>query len=66
MARRMISEEGLFVGGTSGSTLYAAIEWGKQNNLTENDRVVIICADHLRNYLTKYLSNEWLCEKGVR
>lgn len=64
MARRMIRQEGLLCGGSSGSTMYAAIDYIKKNNIGKDKRVVVICADSVRNYMTKFLSDEWMIENG--
>jgi len=42
MARRLVQEEGLLCGGSSGSTLVGAIKWALKAGLTEKDRVFII------------------------
>ena len=39
MARRLIQEEGLLCGGSSGTVLFGAIKWALKAGLTENDRV---------------------------
>ena len=62
MSRRLIREEGLLCGGSSGSVLYAAIKHLKTLNLTEKDRVVVVLQDGVRNYMTKFLSREWCIE----
>jgi len=62
MARRIIQEEGLLCGGSSGTTLLGAIHWALSKNLTENDVVVVVMADNVRNYLTKHLSKHWMIE----
>jgi cystathionine beta-synthase len=66
MARRMIAEEGLLCGGSCGSTVYGAIEWLKQNGLDKNKdlRCVSILSDGIRNYLTKFVSDEWMVAHG--
>jgi len=62
MARRLIREEGLLCGGSSGSTMYCAIEAAKE--LKEGQRCVVVLADGVRNYMTKFLSDEWMADKG--
>ncbi|XP_046689028.1 cystathionine beta-synthase-like [Homalodisca vitripennis] len=52
MARRLIREEGLFRGGSSGSALCAALKIAK--SLDANKRVVVILPDNVRNYMTKF------------
>ena len=51
LARRLIREEGLLVGGSSGSALYAAIRAAK--GLDKDKVVVVILPDSIRNYLSK-------------
>jgi cystathionine beta-synthase len=58
MARRLIKEEGLFVGGSSGANLCAALEIAK--DMHEGQRVVVILPDSVRNYMTKFLSDDWM------
>lgn len=63
-ARRLIKEEGLFVGGSSGGCISAAIRYCKENKIGKDKRVVCIFADNLRNYITKFISKEWMVAKG--
>ena len=59
MARRIIKEEGMLVGGSSGSVMYAAIEFAIQHNLGEGVRCVVLLPDSVRNYMSKFLSKDW-------
>lgn len=63
MARRLIREEGLLCGGSSGSTMYACLEACK--DLREDQRCVCILADSVRNYMTKFLNDEWMIKNGM-
>ncbi len=63
LALRLIREEGLLVGGSSGSVLYGALEIAKQ--CKGGERIVIILADSVRNYLSKFLSPQWMLEQGM-
>jgi len=62
MSRRLIREEGLLCGGSSGSTMHCAMEFAK--TLPKDKRVVVLLADGVRNYMTKFLSDEWMVEQG--
>lgn len=62
MARRLIREEGMLVGGSSGSCVYAALEYAKEKGLTEQHRCVVLLPDSVRNYMTKFLSKDWMVE----
>lgn len=57
-ARRLIKEEGLLVGGSSGSAVWAALQAAK--NLKKDQKCLIILPDSIRNYLTKFVDNHWL------
>src|SRR5436305_2252523 len=54
-ARRLIKEEGLLVGGSSGSALAAAMKAAK--GLTKDQVVVVVLPDSIRSYLSKVCGN---------
>lgn len=58
MARRLIREEGLLCGGSSGSAMVAAVEAAAK--LKEGQRCVVILPDGVRNYMTKFVSDQWM------
>lgn len=58
MARRLIKEEGLLCGGSSGAAMWAALQEAKQ--LKENQNCVVILPDGIRNYMSKFPNDEWL------
>ena len=60
MARRLIKEEGLLCGGSSGATMVGALEVCKRYG--PGKRVVVLFADSVRNYMTKFLSDDWMIE----
>lgn len=62
MARRLVREEGLLCGGSSGTAVAGALRAAK--NLKKGQRCVVILPDGIRNYMTKFLSNEWMVERG--
>eukprot|EP00002_Diphylleia_rotans_P002477 TRINITY_DN1155_c0_g3_i1.p1 TRINITY_DN1155_c0_g3~~TRINITY_DN1155_c0_g3_i1.p1 ORF type:complete len:512 (-),score=130.32 TRINITY_DN1155_c0_g3_i1:364-1899(-) len=64
MARRLIREEGLLVGGSSGTAMVAAIKACKELKLGAGQRCVVLLPDSTRNYMTKFLSDKWMVEKG--
>ena len=65
MSRRLIKEEGLLVGGSSGSAVAGAIQYALKHNLNENHRIVVILPDSVRNYINKFLDDDWMTEKGL-
>ena len=62
MARRLIREEGLLVGGSSGTAVWATFEAIKL--YPEAKKILVILPDSIRNYLTKFVSDEWMQERG--
>ncbi|XP_025102106.1 cystathionine beta-synthase-like [Pomacea canaliculata] len=63
MARRLIREEGLLCGGSSGSAMYCALKAVKDFGLKSGQRCVVILPDSVRNYMTKYLSDDWMIQR---
>ena len=63
-ARRLAREEGLFVGGSSGSAVAGALKWLAAHPLADGDSVVVILPDSGDRYLSKFYSDEWMREKG--
>jgi cystathionine beta-synthase len=62
MARRLIRQEGLLVGGSSGSAVWAAVELAKE--IGPGKRICVILPDSVRNYMTKFLDDAWMRENG--
>ena len=58
MARRLIREEGLLVGGSSGGAVWAALQVA--DNLKKGDNCVVILPDSVRNYLSKFIDDNWM------
>lgn len=51
MARKLIKEEGLLVGGSSGAVVNSALEAIKKYNIGEGQNVVVLLPDSIRNYM---------------
>ncbi|KAH8425641.1 cystathionine beta-synthase CYS4 [Aspergillus melleus] len=64
-ARRLIAEEGLLVGGSSGSAISALVQAAKDNNFGKDDVVVVVLPDSIRSYLTKFADDDWLAANGL-
>ncbi|KAH9367835.1 hypothetical protein HPB48_003120 [Haemaphysalis longicornis] len=62
MARKLIRQEGLLCGGSSGSAMSVAVEAAK--SLKAGQKCVVILPDGVRNYMTKFLSDSWMAERG--
>ncbi|KAL5019737.1 hypothetical protein ScPMuIL_002629 [Solemya velum] len=63
-ARTLIKEEGLLTGGSCGAMVYCGLQAAKDANLKENQRCVIILPDSIRNYMTKFLNDDWMISRG--
>ena len=61
-ARRLSREEGLLVGGSSGSTVWAALEVAKR--LGADARILTLMPDSGRSYLSKFFDDNWMLEHG--
>ncbi|MET0341777.1 MAG: cystathionine beta-synthase [Polyangiales bacterium] len=62
VARRLIRQEGLLVGGSSGAAAWAALAVAK--DMQPGQRVVVILPDSIRNYLSKFVSDAWMRQHG--
>jgi len=62
MMRRLIRDEGLLCGGSSGSAVSCALKAAA--SLNAGQRCVIILPDSVRNYMTKALSDDWMLDHG--
>lgn len=61
-ARRLAREEGLLVGGSSGTAVAAALRVAA--GLPADAVVVVVLPDSGRNYLTKYFDDAWMVQRG--
>jgi cystathionine beta-synthase len=61
-ARRLAREEGLLAGGSSGTTVHAAIEVAKK--LGPEATILALLPDSGRSYLSKFLDDNWMLEHG--
>lgn len=65
-ARRLMKTEGMSIGGSAGGVLWSALHYAKEKKLTKDQTIVVFLPDTGRNYLTKFLSNEWMLEHGLQ
>ena len=61
-ARRLAREEGILAGGSSGTTVWAALQVASQ--LGPDARVLAMLPDSGRSYLSKFLDDKWMLEYG--
>ncbi|CAI6337447.1 unnamed protein product [Periconia digitata] len=64
-ARRLIAEEGILCGGSSGSAMDAAVKAIQELNLGKDDVVVVVCPDSIRSYLSKFVDDDWLAANDL-
>jgi cystathionine beta-synthase len=62
MARRLVREEGLFCGGSSGSNVHIAVQIAKE--IGPGKTVVTVLPDSATRYTTKFLSDSWMKDYG--
>jgi len=63
MARRLIREEGLLCGGSSGASMACALKMAA--SLQKGQKCVVVLPDGVRNYMTKFLDNNWLVDRDI-
>jgi len=61
-ARRLIRKEGLLCGGSSGTAMWAALQVARR--VGPGKRFVVILPDSVRNYMTKFMDDQWMRENG--
>src|SRR3989441_11022997 len=61
-ARRLAREEGLLVGGSGGTTVWAALEIAKQ--FEPDARILTMIPDSGRSYMSKFYDDNWMLEHG--
>ena len=61
-ARRLAREEGLLVGGSTGSTAWAGMQVAKK--LGPDARVLMMFPDSGRSYLSKFYDDNWMIQYG--
>ena len=61
-ARRLAREEGLLVGGSTGSTAWAGLQVAKR--LGPESRVLMLFPDSGRSYLSKFYDDNWMIQYG--
>ncbi len=62
MARRLAREEGLLVGGSSGTAVAGAMKYARR--LDPGKIIVVLLPDSGRSYLSKIFSDRWMQENG--
>ncbi|CAB3249191.1 unnamed protein product [Arctia plantaginis] len=60
MARELAKEEGILCGGSSGCAVAAAIKAARRFNIGAGKNVVVVLPDGIRNYMTKFVTDQWM------
>lgn len=60
MARELIRQEGLLVGGSSGAAMWAALKAAAK--LEKGQKCLVILPDSIRNYMSKFALDSWMKE----
>ncbi len=63
MARKLLREEGIFVGGSSGATVAGAIKYLRQND-RKGLKVVLLLPDSGARYLSRIFDDNWMRDNG--
>ena len=62
-ARAVTRQEGILIGGSAGSAVYAALQVARE--LDETKTVVVLLPDTGRQYLSKVYSDSWMLQHGM-
>ncbi len=62
MTRRLLQEEGIYSGGSSGSAVVGAIRYAE--SLKKPERILVILPDSGNRYASKIYNNTWMIEMG--
>ena len=61
-ARRITRDEGILVGGSTGTAVWAALKVGR--GLSEDDVMVVVIPDSGRGYISKLYNDDWMADYG--
>lgn len=64
LARRLIREEGILSGGSSGTAMSVALTAAK--SLKKGQKCVVILPDGIRNYMSKFVSDNWMEARNLK
>jgi cystathionine beta-synthase len=63
MARAVTRQEGILIGGSAGSAVFAALQVARE--LDETKTIVVLLPDTGRQYLSKVYSDSWMLQHGM-
>ena len=62
MTRRLVREEGIFAGGSSGAAVAGAVRYASERDLGPDKLVVVLLPDNGSRYLSKVFDDNWMRE----
>lgn len=62
MARRLVREEGLLIGGSCGAAVFAALQ--AASGLSAGQHCLVLLPDSIRNYMSKFINDDWMQAHG--
>jgi len=66
MGRNIVRHEGLLIGGSCGATMAGAYRFIREHNIGKGKRVGVLFADSSRNYMSKFMDDEWMNQNGFK
>lgn len=64
MTRRLVREEGMFIGGSCGAAVAGALRYIREHNLGPDAVPVVLLPDSGSRYLSKIFNDDWMRENG--
>jgi cystathionine beta-synthase len=64
MCRNIVRHEGLLIGGSCGGTMAGAYKFIREHKIGAGKRVGILFADSSRNYMSKFMDDDWMSNNG--
>jgi cystathionine beta-synthase len=64
MTRRLVREEGIFCGGSSGAAVAGALRYIREHDLGPTSTLVVVLPDSGSRYLSKVFDDDWMRENG--
>ncbi|MEZ5358145.1 MAG: cysteine synthase family protein [Candidatus Zixiibacteriota bacterium] len=61
-ARSLTAKEGIWVGGSAGTAMWAALDWARRND--RDQTMVVILPDSGVKYLSKIYNDDWMKKQG--
>jgi len=65
MGRNIVRHEGLLIGGSCGATMAGAYRFIREHNIGAGKRVGVLFADSSRNYMSKFMDDDWISKEGL-